>query len=147
MHVLEKCHYCSFVAGTKDEIQTHTKDNHEDIVVLLTMAREVHGIYQMFENFETFKEELGKVVKCIGGAVNNIENTQNEIKQEQNVIKQTQNEVKQELFLIRNNQAQISSSSSNSSEKSKASSLRWSCSTNYQLIKILCVCYKDNMYQ
>ena len=122
MHVLEKCQYCSFVGSTKDDVQTHTKDNHEDIVVLLTMAQEVHGIYQMFENFETFKEELGDVVKCIGGAVNNIENTQNEIKQEQNVIKQTQNEMKQELFLIRNNQAQLSSSSNNSSGKSKASS-------------------------
>ena len=106
-HTVEKCRYCPFTSNTKEELEIHLVNTHEDVVLLHSMAQQVEEVKEMFEKFEHFKVELGDVIKCIASAVKGIENTQNE--------------VKQELFVIRNNQTQPSSFSSNkSSEESKA---------------------------
>ena len=60
--------------------RTHMMDDHEQIVLLYTMAQQMNYIRESFTAFETFKEELGDVVKSIA---------------------ETQNAVKQELFLLR----------------------------------------------
>jgi hypothetical protein len=62
-------------------------DDHEDIFILLTMAKQLNIISESFALFETFKVELGNVLKS---------------------VLDTQNAVKQELFLLRNKQAEMS---------------------------------------
>ena len=59
---------------------------HEDIVILHSMAQQVNHISGSFELFETFKAELSGVLKSLFDA---------------------HNTVKQELFVVRNNQAEL----------------------------------------
>ena len=88
MHTVEHCQYCDYRAKDRADIQSHLIKDHEEIVLLHSMAQQVNDISDRFELFETFKEELGDVIKSIAA---------------------TQNAVKQELFLIRNKQAELSS--------------------------------------
>ena len=87
-HSMEHCQSCDHVALDKDDLQTHMIEEHEELVILHTMAQQVNNISESFNLFETFKVELGNVVKS---------------------LLETQNAVKQELFLIRNKQAELAS--------------------------------------
>ena len=62
-------------------------ENHEEVVIFHTMAQQVNHVSDSFAAFETFKTELGDVVKTL------LEN---------------QNSMKQELFILRNNQTELS---------------------------------------
>ena len=88
VHTAEHCRYCEYRAKDKEDLQTHMVKDHEELIILHSMARQVDQISERFEVFETFKEELADVIKSIA---------------------ETQNAVKQELFLIRNKQAELSS--------------------------------------
>ena len=89
VHTAEHCQNCDYKAKDREDLQSHTIKDHEELVLLRTMADQVNEISGRFELFETFKEELADVIKSIA---------------------ETQNAVKQELFLIRNKQAELSSS-------------------------------------
>ena len=88
VHTAEHCQYCDYRAKDREELQSHLIKHHEEIVLLHSMSQQVNEISDRFELFETFKDELGDVIKSIAEA---------------------HNAVKQELFLIRNKQAELSS--------------------------------------
>ena len=88
MHTAEQCRYCDYRAKDKEDLQTHLVKDHEDMIILHSMAKQFDHISEIFELFETFKDELAYVIKSIA---------------------ETQNAVKQELFLIRNEQVELSS--------------------------------------
>jgi hypothetical protein len=95
VHTAEHCRYCVYRAKDKEDLQTHLVNDHEDMIILHSMAQQVEVINEKFENFETFKEELGAVIKSIA---------------------ETQLAVKQELFLIRNKQAELCTTKATPSE-------------------------------
>ena len=86
-HRHELCQYCDHVAQNRDALKAHMFDNHEEVVMLHTMAQQMNNVSESFALFETFKNELGNVIKSV------LEN---------------QNSIKQELFLIRNKQVEMS---------------------------------------
>ena len=85
-HKHEQCQYCKHTANDKETLQDHMIEDHEEIVLVYTMAQQVNQMSEGFVMFETFKQELSNVLKTL------LDN---------------QNSLKQELFLLRNNQVDI----------------------------------------
>ena len=81
---IEACRYCDHRAVSKDDLQEHLIENHEDIVILHTMASEVNSIHDKFNSLDSFKQEVMSLLAKLFSS---------------------HNEIKQELFLVRNNQA------------------------------------------
>ena len=77
------CNYCEQIAETSEEHKNHMCEMHPEIVLIHTMAQQMDTVILNFAAFETFKGELGNVMKTV------LDN---------------QNSIKQELFLIRNKQ-------------------------------------------
>ena len=80
----QTCKYCSFIAENREASQNHMIEEHEELLILHTMASQVNQIDDRFVGFSNILKKL-------------FEN---------------QNAMKQELFLIRNNQAVLLSESS-----------------------------------
>ena len=56
MHTAEHCQYCEFVAKDRENLQSHMIMEHEEFVILHTMAKQVNDMSDNFEGFETFKK-------------------------------------------------------------------------------------------
>ena len=103
------CKYCSYLARNNDDLKEHMYDQHAEVIMIHTMAKQMDEVSDRFELFETFKVELGNAF---------------------NVLLDTTNAIKQELFLVRNKQAEMSSKQidqENESKRSKASLEPASC--------------------
>ena len=77
------CKYCEYVGNSEEDLTNHMYTDHEEIVVMFNMGRQIEKLSTSMEDFCTFKSELSNTLQK---------------------IKDTQNELKQELFLIRNKQ-------------------------------------------
>ena len=55
MHTAEQCQYCDYKSKDRPDIQSHLIKDHEEIVLLHSMAQQVNDISDRFELFETFK--------------------------------------------------------------------------------------------
>ena len=75
-HKPERCHYCSETFITVEELQSHMRGEHEEIVILCTMARQVDDMN------DKFLELMNKIDK----------------------LEENSNSMKQELFILRNEQ-------------------------------------------
>ena len=91
-HTEEHCKYCEYVANDRDSLKEHMFKNHEEVVMVHTMAQHVNDISESFAHFETFKGEQTGVL--------------NQIFDNLNSLKANQNTMKQDLFLVRNKEAE-----------------------------------------
>ena len=81
------CKYCDYVAKDQESWHGHLVDNHEEYVILHSMAKQVDNLTDDSESLGQFKVDVLDTLKAI------LEN---------------QNQMKQELFLIRNSQSTTS---------------------------------------
>ena len=84
VHTVEEhsCKFCKFSTSNRDDIQSHLIDEHEEFVILHTMATEVHDVVGKFGELENFCTNMTNMMK---------------------MVMDRQVERKQELYLIRNN--------------------------------------------
>ena len=77
------CKYCEHRTNSEEDLKEHMLEDHEDILLLHTMASQVDSIENKVNSFDGFKQEvMGLLAKLFS----------------------SHNEIKQELFLVRNNQ-------------------------------------------
>ena len=84
----EKCHCCDKTFDNKEDLKSQMIESHEELVIMHNIAQHVENLTDNFSQFETFKLEMEDVLKK---------------------LLSNQNILQQELFLIRNNQAELSS--------------------------------------
>ena len=87
--VAHKCRFCDFLAENEDSIQEHIIKDHEELVILHSMAKQVDVLTFKAVELDTFKSDINGMLKIL------LEN--------QKSIMDNQTTIKQELFLIRNN--------------------------------------------
>ena len=88
---LEHCHYCSEVFGTLEDLQSHMRAGHEEVVILCTVARQVDNMNDKFDD----------IMKKVGEVENNKDKL-DDIMNKINVLTENQNVMMQELFILRN---------------------------------------------
>ena len=81
----DSCKYCEFSALSKEAIQEHMIEAHEEYVILHTMASQVDQMSDKFTHFESFGAQVMNFLKSIHGS---------------------QNEMKHEISLLKNKQAE-----------------------------------------
>ena len=86
-HAKEQCQFCEHVSSNKEGLRNHMYEKHEEVVIMHTMAQQINNVSESFELFETFKKELANVLKSL------LDN---------------QNTIMQDLFILKNNQAELS---------------------------------------
>ena len=94
----ENCKYCKYQAQDSDDLKEHVYDQHAEVIMIHTVAKQMDEVSDRFELFETFKVELGNAF---------------------NMLLDATNVMKQELFLIRNKQAEMSSNKNNHEKEPK----------------------------
>ena len=76
------CNFCNFSTSTKEDVQSHLNDDHEEFIILHNMAAQVNDVHGKFGELGNFCTNVTNMLK---------------------VLMDNQVEMKQELFLIRNN--------------------------------------------
>ena len=61
----QNCRYCKHKAQNDEELQCHMVEEHEDIILLHSMAKQVDGIEGEIAKQETFKAELSQILKSL----------------------------------------------------------------------------------
>ena len=59
------CRYCDYKPKSKDELECHMMDEHEDVIVLHSIAKQVDNLMDGFQKQEAFKTELSQILKSL----------------------------------------------------------------------------------
>ena len=57
------CKHCDYMAAGHENLTNHMYDNHAEIVMIHTMAKQVDDMSESWVGFEKFKVELGNSLK------------------------------------------------------------------------------------
>ena len=60
-----KCRYCDYRARNNEELDIHLMEEHEDIIIVHSMAKQVTELKDALTKEETFKEELSNTLKSL----------------------------------------------------------------------------------
>ena len=100
-----KCRFCDLTAETEDSLEEHILQNHEEFVVLHSMAKQVETLCDKSSEFDTFKSDVSSALRIVL-------DTQKQILHKQTIIEQ-------ELFLSRLNNGPTVSQPSHSTQSSE----------------------------
>ena len=59
------CRYCDYKARNNEELENHMIAEHEDVIIVHSMAKEVTEIKDGLAKQETFKVELSNTLKLL----------------------------------------------------------------------------------
>ena len=92
IHTHKPCRFCNFQATSKEDMETHYVEVHEEYVILHTMAKEVNEIHDKLSTFEAFKNQVSTFGTFMADILIVLKS-----------LMEGQNAMKQELFITRNN--------------------------------------------
>ena len=64
-HHTQNCRYCDYKAKNNEELECHMVEEHEDIILLHSMAKHVENLSNGFEKQESFRTELCQILKSL----------------------------------------------------------------------------------
>ena len=89
----ESCRYCDFRANNNEDLETHLVYQHEEYIILHSMAKQMDIICEQFRTVETFGKQLSTYETFMTDILSVLKS-----------LLEGQNAMKQELFVLRNSQ-------------------------------------------
>ena len=91
IHKDESCRYCDYRAKNKEDLEEHLVYQHEEYIILHSLAKEVDKINEQFSTVETFGKQLSTYETFMTDILSVLKS-----------LLEGQNAMKQELFILQN---------------------------------------------